>query len=257
MNEGQAQPVEQELGPSHVVGRPLPELVPRDRIRGDHELVAQRPEPHRAFGVDATPLQLALVPAPRGFDHVPPRRETAAGDDGRGHGTTGLATKPSDLQLGILEGQTVADPPATESDDPGRHAPYPGIPKHVQHRTPPIGLQPKMRVSVHDHSSPGLSGSRVAGAGDAVVLDPMPPDPAAPRPHLIRGAVGGPVVDHDDLASLGQRVVDVLDRSLELLAFVAADDDDADPIGHSPQARHCPSVRPGKTLARPCPPKVR
>src|ERR1039457_2306528 len=88
----------------------------------------------------------------------------------------------------------------------------------------------------------------------------MKPDPAAALPSKNGRAIGGTVIDHNDLAAGRKCVVEVFYRPLQLTSFVAADHDHADFIGHAAPARHCLSAHPWKTpghlLQRIAPPGI-
>src|SRR5471030_2070063 len=64
---------------------------------------------------------------------------------------------------------------------------------------------------------------------------------------MIGGAVGGTVIDDNDLAAGRKRVVEVFYGTLQFISFVSADHDHADVIGHAAPSTHCLSVHPWKT----------
>jgi hypothetical protein len=87
MYERQPQAIVQEFGPAHRIRRTFAELMSDYRIRRDHQIITEEPQPHTAFVVDIAALQLMTVPTAGGFDDIPARRKAAAGDDRRSYRT--------------------------------------------------------------------------------------------------------------------------------------------------------------------------
>src|SRR5581483_11881010 len=185
MKKRESQPVEEELRPAHRIRRTFPKFMRYDRIGCNHQIVPRHPEPHTAFVVDVSALQLAIVPSARRFNHVAPRREAAARDNGRFNRSTWFSAPPANLERSILKCEAVADAAGAVADDRRRDASYFAIAQHIDHGTPPLRLQADMCVRVDDHVAAGLRCAEISGAGDAVVLNPVKRDSPPPLSDLL------------------------------------------------------------------------
>src|SRR5262249_25379122 len=105
----QTQAVEHELRPADLVWRTFAELVRHDRVGRHEEILAQRPEPHAPLVIDVAALQLTIVPAAGGLDHVATRGKTAAWNDRRGRGPSRLPAPPAHFEARVPERQSIAD----------------------------------------------------------------------------------------------------------------------------------------------------
>src|SRR5579871_3502571 len=110
-----------------------------------------------------------------------------------------------------------------------------------------------MRVSINNDIAARMARSEIPGPCDTISAHAMKPDPAAASRYLIGRAIGGTVIDHNDLATRRKRVVEVFYRPLQFMPFVAADHDHTDFIGHAAPARHSLSAHPRKTPGHPFP----
>src|SRR5262249_27832575 len=154
--------------------------------------------------------------------------------------------QPAHFETPVFELQTISDAPAAISDDRRRGCAHLRVLERIEQRTPPVAIQSQMRIGVYDDAPARLACTEISRGGDAVAFYAIQPDPAALHSQPLHRTIGGRVIDHDDFASGGESIVQVLDGPAQLPAFVAADDNDANVGSHSPQARRSPSARPLK-----------